>query len=66
MGIVSKDIADRTIAGEFASDFPTRIIRYTNAWGEEVYGRLCRHDDPDRYAASDRVRNPSVYWEAPK
>ena len=64
MGTVNKDIADRVIAGEFREDHPRKIVKYTNAWGGESYGLICRGESLDRYKASDFVINPSVYWEA--
>jgi len=66
MGTISKKIADQVIAGKFAEDRPRKIIKYTNAWGGEAYGLICAHEDPNRYAASDFVQDPTVYWEAPK
>lgn len=64
MATVDKSIADRIVAGEFADDQPCRIIKYTNAWGGEAYGVEFASDRPGRYAESDFVQNPSVYWEA--
>lgn len=64
MATVDKSIADRIIAGEFAEDQPTRIIKYMNAWGGEAYGVEFATDRPGRYTASEFVQNPEIYWEA--
>ena len=64
MGTISKKIADDVIAGLYDDDHPVKIIKYTNAWGGEAYGLVCAHENPDRYAASGYVINPSVYWSA--
>ena len=63
MGTVSKKIADEVIAGKFDSDNPKKIIKYTDAWGGEAYGLILGSDHHDRYAASEFVINPTVYWE---
>lgn len=63
MGTIDKTIADRVIAGEFDSDKPLRIVKYTNNWGGESYGLVCKGERLDRYAASDFVHNPTIYWE---
>lgn len=65
MGTVSKAIADDVVAGMYEDDYPVKTIKYTNAWGDEAYGLVCQHDHPDRYAESDYVRNPTVYWVHP-
>ena len=62
MSTVDKSIADRIAAGEFAEDRAQRIIKYTNAWGGEAYGVIYASDYPDKYAASDFVQNPVLYW----
>lgn len=62
MGTVSKKIADDVIAGLYDDDRPVKIVKYTDAWGGEAYGLVCAHEDPDRYRASEYVRNPSDYW----
>ena len=66
MGTVSKSIADRVIAGEFAAEdgWPVRIVEYDNQWGGVSYGIEHRECDRGRYAESAFVRNPRVYWEA--
>ena len=65
MGTVDKKIADDVIAGKYASDRPVKIVKYTNAWGGESYGLICKGQSLDRYAASDFVKNPVTYWEKP-
>lgn len=62
MATVDKDIADRIVAGEFASDKPQKIIEYDNAFGGVSYGVVFKHDDPDMYRETDFVRNPRQYW----
>lgn len=65
MGTVSKDIADRVIAGEFPEDNVVKIVVYQNAFnGQDAYGLITKGDDLNRYHASQYVRNPRVYWEA--
>lgn len=64
MGTISKKIADDVIAGKYADDQPVKIVKYTNAWGDEAYGLICAGQPLDRYRASEFVRNPSVYWTA--
>lgn len=63
MATVDKAAADRVIAGEFANEGVWKIVKYNNAWGGESYGLLFPHDPPDKYRASNFVRNPTVYWE---
>lgn len=63
MGTISKKIADDVIAGLYDDDRPVKIVKYTDAWGGEAYGLICAHENPDRYAPSEYVRNPSLYWE---
>lgn len=65
MGTVSKKIADDVVAGLYENVQPVKIIKYTDAWGGEAYGLVCKTDNPDRYAASHYVRNPTVYWVHP-
>lgn len=66
MGTISKNIADRVIAGEFNSDRPVKIVKYTNAWGGEAYGLICRGEDLNKYCATEFVRDPGLYWELKK
>ena len=64
VGTINKELADAVIAGKYAEDRPKRIVKYTTAWGGEAYGLICAHESLDRYAASDFVINPTIYWEA--
>lgn len=66
MGTVSKQIADRIIAGEFPEDDVVKIVKYMTPEGGEAYGVITRREDPDRYHASPFVIAPEVYWEAGK
>ena len=72
MSTVTKGLADRIIAGEFAEARPRKIVKYTNIWGGESYGVVFEGDRPDKYADNDSagydiqiVIEPSIYWEAP-
>ena len=65
MSTVSKEIADGIIAGEYESDNPTKIVKYTNAWGSDAYGVIFHGDDLEIYKESYYVRNPVTYWEKP-
>jgi hypothetical protein len=38
MATVTKEIADRIVAGEFKEDGWVRIVEYDNAWGGTSYG----------------------------
>jgi phenolic acid decarboxylase len=62
MATLDKKIADEIVAGKYAEDHPVKIVRYTNAWGGESYGVIFEGEDLNRYAASDFVINPTVYW----
>jgi hypothetical protein len=62
MGTISKDIADEIVAGGYKEDRPVKIVKYTNQWGGEGYGLICAGQNLDRYAASQFVRDPVVYW----
>lgn len=64
MGAISKEIADDVIAGKYAEDNPVKIVKYTNAWGGEAYGYICKGESLDRYKESDFVINPTTYWQA--
>jgi len=65
MATVTKDIADRIIAGEFREDPPAiRIVEYTNAFdGRKAYGVIYRGESWYRYRPSDFVINPVTYWQ---
>lgn len=64
MATVSKEIADEIAAGKYADDEPTRIVKYTNAWGGESYGVTFKGENINRYCESEFVRDPQIYWEA--
>ena len=61
---VSKEIADRIIAGEFNEDNCTLIVEYDNAWGGKGYGCMF-NNAPNGYTPSEFVRKPKVYWKKP-
>ena len=66
MATVSKDLADKIKAENgYYSDDPRvhRIVEYDNQWGGVGYGIEYGHEI-GRYAESDFVRNPRVYWQA--
>lgn len=64
MNTVSKEIADRIIAGEFPEDDCVQIVEYDNAWGGVSYGCCFGLENIHKYRASAYVRNPRVYWKA--
>lgn len=66
MATVSREIADAIVRGEYAEDRPVKIVRYINAWDGISYGVIYEGDDPNKYAETDFVRYPSVYWEIGK
>lgn len=66
MGTINKQIADDVIAGKYEEDHPIKIVKYDDAWGGVGYGLICQGQDPNRYAESEFVRNPVVYWERTK
>lgn len=62
MTTVSKEIADKIIAGEYPEDQWVQIIEYDNAWNGVAYG--CEHiGSIGKYSPSPYVRNPRVYWK---
>jgi hypothetical protein len=66
MATVSKHIADQIKDNDgYYSDDPRvmRIVEYTNAWGAQAFG-LEYERDLGKYAASEYVQDPKVYWEA--
>lgn len=63
MTTVSKKIALDIIAGKYDDDHPTRIVKYTNKWGNEAFGVTFKKDDINKYHASEFVINPEIYWE---
>jgi hypothetical protein len=72
MSTVNKLFADRVVAanGRLYPDDPfeppiTRIVEYTNAWGNLAYGMTFEGEDADKYMLeSQYISNPRVYWEA--
>ena len=64
MATVSKQIADRIIAGEYAEDECNRIVRYKNAWGGFGYGATFHNEDKERYLyETEYVMEPVIYWD---
>ncbi len=63
MGTISKKIADDVIAGKYDHDHPVKIVKYTNKWGGESYGLICKGKDLNCYHESEFVINPVIYWE---
>lgn len=66
MATVSKDLADKLVAGDgYYSDDPRviRIVEYTNAWGVQAWG-IEYERDIGKYSASEYVIDPKVYWQA--
>lgn len=66
MATVSKDLADKIVAKDgYYSDDPRvlRIVQYTNAWGGTAYG-IEYPGQEGKYAQSEYVNDPKVYWEA--
>mgnify|MGYP001602083982 CR=1 FL=1 len=62
MPTIDKKIADDVIAGKYPEDRPLKIIKYTNQWGGESYGLVCSGQNPERYAASQFIIDPVLYW----
>ena len=63
---IGKHIADQIRDNDgYYNDDPrvVRIIEYDNAWGDVGYGIEYAHQ-LGKYAASEYVHNPRVYWEA--
>jgi hypothetical protein len=66
MATVGKELADRLVASDgYYSDDPRvmRIVEYTNMAGQLAYGVEYGHQ-LGKYAESEFVRSPRVYWEA--
>lgn len=66
MATVSKDLADELAAkdGYYSDDERVvRIVQYTNAGGKLAYGIEYEHE-VGKYAPSEYVNDPKVYWEA--
>lgn len=67
MATVSKEIADRLIAGEWPEDEAVKIVQYTNAWGgTDSYGVIFEGEDLNKYHPSEFVIAPHTYWEKTK
>jgi len=74
MSTVSKDIADKIVAGNGWIDNQheevtpaddqrvAAIICYNNSFGGVSYG-LVTHGQFNKYQATEYVRSPRVYWE---
>lgn len=60
--IDSKEIVDDIIAGKYPEDGWVKIVQYNNMFGGVAYGCITVHDDPDKYRASEFVRNPVTIW----
>lgn len=64
MATISKQIADRIIAGEFPEDECSRIVRYKNAFGGFGYGSTFHNEDKERYLVeTNYVQEPVIYWD---
>jgi hypothetical protein len=64
MATVSKEIADKIIAGGYPDDTPAvKIVKYTNMEGADAYGVIYAHESLDKYRESVFVRGPVTYWE---
>jgi hypothetical protein len=67
MATVNKHLADELVArnGYYPGGDPRvmRIVEYTNFAGGLSYGLEYEHE-VGKYAESQYVRNPKVYWEA--
>jgi len=68
MSTVSKDIADRVIAGEFPEDNVIAIIKYNNIFNfEEAYKLITeRHRYDIQWILDGKepaLLNPSIYWK---
>lgn len=66
MATVNKDLADKLADNDgYYEDDPrvVKIIEYENGFdGRKAYGVVYPSDHPDRYAESDFVVNPRLYW----
>lgn len=66
MATVGKDLADKlALADGYFADDPRvmRIVEYTDRADQLAYGVEYEHQ-LGRYAESEFVRSPRVYWEA--
>jgi len=67
MATVTKGIADILVRnnGHYSDDRRVmRIVKYTNAWGEQAYGLEYEGEVGKYDIESEYVINPKVYWEA--
>ena len=61
--INSKEIIEDIMAGKYPEDKPTRIVRYTNAWGQTAYGVTFGDEDIERYTTpTEFIINPVIIW----
>ena len=69
MATVDKSLADKLVErdGWYGGGDPRvmRIVEYTNMAGNQAYGIEYEHEI-GRYAESEFVINPKVYWEPKK
>lgn len=64
MSTVSLKIAEAIRTGEYADDFPARIVRYRNAWGGEAFGVTFAGQDHGRYLVETQyVQEPTIWWQ---
>ena len=61
MATISRQIAEDVIAGKYDDYRPVKIVKYTNKWGGESYGLICKGSRMDNYQSSEFVINPEVY-----
>ena len=65
MATVEKELADliATNNGHYMDDpVVARIVKYNNAWGGVAYGLEYQHE-VGKYAESEYVGDPQVYWQ---
>ena len=62
--IDSSTIVAAIIRGEYDDDGPTRVVQYTNGWGNETWGVTFGREDKERYTvATPFVQNPRIIWD---
>jgi hypothetical protein len=67
MATVSQEMAESIIAadGYYPGDPRcTKVLRYTNDWGNECYALVWPHENQMRYEESSSCSNVVVLWEA--
>lgn len=48
----------------YGDDFPVvKVVEYTNAWGNRVWGCVFYGNDLNQYRESEYVRDPKTIWE---